>query len=76
MKALLAWLKETTDQAGPDFDSITFDESGSVTIRVSIASNRTFIVARELSDAGHTVTLLNGEKVMDFNQEHYGLAAR
>ena len=77
MKTYLEWLKETTEQAGPDIDSIMVMESGQVVIKVSIISARSFQIAREFSDAGHRVSLLSGDAVEhDFNREHYGLSAR
>jgi hypothetical protein len=76
METYLAWLKETTEQAGPDIDSVMVQEDGRVVIKVSIVSARSFQMAREFSDAGHVVYLLSGEVAQDFNRDHYGLAAR
>lgn len=76
METYLAWLKETTEQAGPDIDSVMVLEGGQVVIQVSIVSARSFQIAREFADAGHLVSLLSGEMEHDFNRDHYGLAAR
>jgi hypothetical protein len=60
MKTYLAWLKEVTDQSGPDIDSIVVESNGRVTLNVSIRSARALEIAQEFADAGREVRMLDG----------------
>jgi len=71
------WLEEIVGEAGPDVDRVLIDGNyNTVTIICSIASTRVFSMARELSDAGHKVSVLHVDTPVDFNGPHYGLEAR
>jgi hypothetical protein len=74
--ALIDWMNQIRDEAGPDLSEVRITEDNRVTIICSIASTRVFSLARELSDAGHKVTVLHVNTPVDFNLAHYGLEAR